>query len=54
MRRGERKDVLFIRNVPTDLKAFFKAYCARRGITMTEAIIEFMEEKVSKDNRRKA
>lgn len=33
---------LYLRPVPTDIKNFFKAECARRNITMLEAQIEFM------------
>ncbi len=34
--------VLFIRNLRTHIKDQFKAYCARRGKSMTEMIENFM------------
>lgn len=35
---GSRSGVLYIRGLPVDLKLHFKAYCAKRGISMTAAI----------------
>lgn len=42
----KKKAVLYIRNVPQDTKALFKAWCARRGITLTQGIIEMMKHTV--------
>ncbi len=36
--------VLFIRNVPADVKKKFKAECAQRGISMNDALISMMQE----------
>ena len=45
----QRKATLFITNLAADLKCQFKAYCARRGKTMTEMITEMMKEKILED-----
>jgi hypothetical protein len=37
-------DHFWIRNVPRSLKTGFKAWCALRGITMSEKIISLMRE----------
>lgn len=41
--------ILFIKNIPNDVKAKFKAWCARRELTMTDAIIEYMREMALQD-----
>ncbi len=50
--------VLFVRKMPNQLRADFKAYCAKRKLTMRDAIIGFFQDCVEKDgivvNRRKA
>lgn len=38
----KRKGSLFVRNMDMDIKDHFKAWCAKRGITMTKAIERFM------------
>ena len=48
----DTKGVLYIRGLPVDVKAQFKAACARRGLSMTERIEELIRldikpEKVS-------
>jgi hypothetical protein len=40
---GKYKGVLFLRNIPPNLKDFFSAYCRKRGRTMSSMVIEFME-----------
>jgi hypothetical protein len=47
------KGTLYIRGVPKNLKDFFKAACAKRGIAMTEKIIDMMKEYVAKENKEK-
>jgi len=37
---------LYIKDIPVDTKAHFKAYCARRGKSMTQMIISMMREKI--------
>lgn len=37
-----RKSTIYIKNIPTDLKNFFKAYCAKRNKSMKDAIIAYM------------
>jgi len=39
-------------NVPTDVKAQFKAYCAKREKTMSNTIIEFMTDIVKRAEDR--
>jgi hypothetical protein len=41
--------VLFVRRVPKQLKANFKAVCARRNRTMHSALIELMRDAVQRD-----
>ena len=41
--------VLFIRYFPLELKAAFKAHCAKRGISMKQKIINFAKECVKQD-----
>lgn len=38
----QREEVLFIRRLPNNIKNQFKAWCAKRDITMTDAVIEMM------------
>lgn len=42
---------LFLRRVPKNLKAKFKAWCARRELSMQEVLIEFMKEKSMSDEK---
>jgi antitoxin component of RelBE/YafQ-DinJ toxin-antitoxin module len=35
---------LLVWNIPRDVKAKFKAYCASRGLTIREAIIQLMKK----------
>ncbi len=51
MKIKQRKTTLFLRNVPTDLKAHFKAYCAKRGVTMLSKIVDFMKEKTKEERK---
>ncbi len=44
-----RTTTLHTRNVPVDLKAHFKAYCARRDYTMEDAVIELLKKAVQND-----
>jgi cysteinyl-tRNA synthetase len=51
MSKGQRAGVLYVRNIPTDIKNFFKAYCDKRGLSMREVILRFMRESVRDDNK---
>jgi len=42
----QRTTVLFLKNVPANIKAKFKAVCAKREISMTQAIVNYMEQTV--------
>lgn len=44
-----RKVPILLRGVPEKVRDNFKAYCARRGITMKERLIELMIEDANKD-----
>lgn len=47
--KKEKKDTkggyLLIRNIPQDVKKKFKVFCATKGITMRDAIVNFMRGK---------
>lgn len=47
--KPKAEGILFLRNLPDNLKAQFKAYAARRGKTMTELVLEYMLACVRKD-----
>ena len=40
---------LYVRDVPTDVKAAFKAFCARRDYTMRDAIVALMRKTANGD-----
>jgi putative hemolysin len=40
--RVQRLTTMHARKVPVDVKAHFKAYCARRGYTLDAAVRELM------------
>jgi hypothetical protein len=42
---------ILVKDIPDELRNFFKAICAEQGKTMREGIIELMREVV--ENRRK-
>lgn len=42
--KTKKAGILFIRGLDKELKATFKAHCARRGQTMTEVISALMRE----------
>lgn len=44
-------NVIFLRVHPPELKQAFKAYCARRGITIKEAIESFMLDAIKQDGK---
>lgn len=48
-RPPSRTDVIFLRDVPKDLKDMFKAYCALRGTSMKAEFVEFMKQCVAED-----
>lgn len=45
---------LFLRSIPRDTRDAFKAYCARRGITMKDRVIELMQQDINSDIRAMA
>ena len=42
------KSTLFIRDVPNTVKNRFKAWCAQRGLTMHDQIVEMMKQTIKK------
>lgn len=40
---------IMLRGVPVDLRDGFKAYCARRGITMKQRLLELMQLDVNEE-----
>lgn len=48
-KKQRRMAVLFLRDVPADLKAQFKAYCSVRSSNMKAKLLEFMRECVRED-----
>jgi len=40
----KQQGVLFIRNIPSNVKAQYKAYCAKRDISMTEDLVAYMRK----------
>ena len=47
--RGKYKGIMFIRGIPDEIKHQFKAYCARRGHTMTGWITKQIKDALKKD-----
>lgn len=48
MPRAEKKNsTLYLRPVPTGVKSHFKSECAKRGLTMLEAHVEFMRNAIA-------
>ena len=44
--------VLFLRDIPTELKNHFKSYCAKRGKSMKETVENFMRQCVGMDSKK--
>lgn len=44
--------VIHIERVDAAIRNEFKAICARKGITMREAILEFIDREIEKEQRR--
>jgi len=43
----EEDAVLYVRGLPTDLKAHFKGWCAQRGLSMKDGIAFMMRQAIS-------
>jgi len=52
--RSQRRGVLYFRAFPMDLKHLFKAWCARRGISMKEKIEDLMRDTIKTDDKQAA
>lgn len=44
MIKKEKNTTIYVRGVPVQVKTKFKAYCAKHGLTMTQAIIQLMKQ----------
>lgn len=42
---------LLLRDIPRAVRDQFKAYCSRRGLSMTRLVQEFMRSKCDEDRR---
>lgn len=45
----KRLGSLFLRNIPAEVRDQFKAYCARRGVSMTRVLVDYMRELIDQD-----
>jgi len=45
----KRTSVLYLKGLDTDIKCLFKAHCARRKISMREAVENWMKKTVQQD-----
>jgi len=45
----ERRAALLLRNLPRDIRDGFKAYCAKRGQNMKDALLDYMKECIISD-----
>ena len=43
-RKVQRTTCMYIKGIPTSLKSYYKAYCAKREITMSEDIMQHMKD----------
>lgn len=50
-KRGGKLSTVYIRGIPRDVKNFFKAWCIKRNVTMSQAIEGFMRETLREDNQ---
>lgn len=50
-KRKIRETTLHIRKIPIDLKAYFKAWCAKRGKSMRDIIVDHMNNDVSEKTK---
>lgn len=45
-RSVDRRVAILVRNLPERIRNVFKAYCAKRGISMQDRIVELIKEDV--------
>lgn len=50
-KRPGKLSTIYIRGIPRDVKNFFKAWCIKRNITMSEKIEQFMRDTLREDNQ---
>ena len=49
--KPHHKGTLFLEGVPKSTKADFKAACARREVTMRDALLQFMRDYIADEKR---
>jgi hypothetical protein len=52
-KHGCKTTILVLKNIPMNLKCFFKAYCAKRGQNMNDVLSVFMKDCVYGTNLSK-
>lgn len=45
-KRYQRTKPMMLKSIPVDLKAHFKAWCAKRGVTMQNQIVFLMKQTI--------
>ena len=43
-KKNQRTTCVYIKNIPMSLKSYYKAYCAKKEITMSEDIMAHMKD----------
>jgi hypothetical protein len=46
-KKPKRTTCLYIKNISTTLKNYYKAYCAKKGVTMADDILRHMKDVTS-------
>ena len=49
IRKKRKRGSLYLRELPPEIKSMYKAFCARRGISMTQHLLAFMKECIKED-----
>lgn len=49
LKKPRRTTPMMIKSIPIDVKAQFKAWCAKRGITMQNHIVFLMRQTINSD-----
>lgn len=49
MKKSSKNVCMFFRDVPLDLKNYFKACCDKRGSTMKKELLKFMRDFIKND-----
>lgn len=44
MTKPQPRKAMYVNNIPPNLHGFFKAYCAKRGLTMHDVMVKLMKK----------